>query len=191
VTAGETAARSRMQPSGNRGGALLLVVHLHTNAGVAAGFRNPCASSTRVGGPRDGRRLSRCRNTGLGACCWQPPFRHRAGARPSITRRSAGGESQDWARCPRLTPPSPSARSSAVSAQTLSELRSRTGPPRLGSGAAVSIRVICAPRPADRTSQTPASAACGNRHTLNDNHSILGPQLGTGGRRYTRFRARW
>jgi hypothetical protein len=57
-------------------------VLLNSDAGVAAGFRNPCASSTRVGGPRDGRRLSCCHNTGLGACCWQPPFRHRAGARP-------------------------------------------------------------------------------------------------------------
>ncbi|MGZ6638835.1 MAG: hypothetical protein ACXVII_39035, partial [Solirubrobacteraceae bacterium] len=46
------------------------------------GFRNPCASSTRVGGPRDRRRLSCCHNTVLGACCWQPPFRQRAGARP-------------------------------------------------------------------------------------------------------------
>ena len=60
----------------------LVVVHLDTDAGVTAGFRNPRASSTRVGGPRDSRLLSCCHNTGLRACCWQPPFRHRAGARP-------------------------------------------------------------------------------------------------------------
>jgi len=53
-----------------------LVVLLDTDAEGAAGFRTPCASSTRVGGPRDGRRLSCCHNTRLGACCRQPPFRH-------------------------------------------------------------------------------------------------------------------
>ena len=48
-----------------------LVVLLDTDAEGAAGFRTPCASST-----RDGRRLSCCHNTRLGACCRQPPFRH-------------------------------------------------------------------------------------------------------------------
>ena len=52
-----------------------LVVLLDTDAEGAAGFRTPCAS-TRVGGARDGRRLSCCHNTRLGACCRQPPFRH-------------------------------------------------------------------------------------------------------------------
>ena len=97
-----------------------------------------------------------------------------------VGRRRCG--SRSWrtsglARCPGVTPPSLSARSSAVSAQTLSELRSQTGPPRLGSGAAVSIRVIWAPRSADRRVR-PASAACGNRHTLNDKPFHIGPAVG-------------
>jgi hypothetical protein len=49
-------------------------VHLDTDVEVAAAFRNLCASSTRGGGPRDGRRLSCSHNTGLGACCRQPRF---------------------------------------------------------------------------------------------------------------------
>ena len=38
---------------------------LNSDVEVAAGFPNPCASSTRVGRPRDGRRLSCCHNTRL------------------------------------------------------------------------------------------------------------------------------
>jgi len=38
---------------------------LNSDVEVAAGFPNPCASSTRVGRPRDGRRLSRSHNTRL------------------------------------------------------------------------------------------------------------------------------
>jgi hypothetical protein len=51
----------RAQPS------LLPFVHLDTDAGVAAGFRNPCARSPQVGVPCDGRGLSYCHNTRLGA----------------------------------------------------------------------------------------------------------------------------
>ena len=47
---------------------LVEIALLDTDAGVAAGFRNPCASSTRVGAPGDGPRLSCCHYTRLGAC---------------------------------------------------------------------------------------------------------------------------
>jgi hypothetical protein len=72
------------------------LVHLDIDVEVAAGFRNPYASRTRVGGPRDDRRLSCCHNTRLGAYCRQPPFRHRAGVRhrsasaPPLARSGAG-----------------------------------------------------------------------------------------------------
>lgn len=44
------------------------IVLLNNDAEVAAGFRNPCASSTRVGVSRDGRGWSYCHNTRLRAC---------------------------------------------------------------------------------------------------------------------------
>jgi hypothetical protein len=74
-------------------------VLLNTAAEVVAGFRNPCASSTRVGGPCDGRRLSCSHNTRLGGVLPAAPFRHRAGAHP----RSPGGPLLAQVRASRRT----------------------------------------------------------------------------------------
>jgi hypothetical protein len=97
----------------------------------------------------------------------------------------------------RTGPLSPPDTSFAISTPTrcvrtdAAELRSRTGPARPGSGAGVSIRAICASRSADQTSQTPASAACGNRHALSDKPFHIGSCSWVPAVVGTRFRTRW
>ena len=57
-------------------------VLFNTDAEVAGGFRKPPRKQHSRWRASRRRRLSCCHKTRLGACGRQPPFRHRAGARP-------------------------------------------------------------------------------------------------------------
>jgi len=115
--------RRRLRPSVPRGERAVcrrrarrrsVVVHLSTDAEVAVGFRNPCASSARVDGTSDGQRLSCCHNTRFGACRRRSRFvteqraRHRSPgasllARSGSARRTAARPAFAVAQCTRVS----------------------------------------------------------------------------------------
>ena len=80
----------RIPPEGQSRSRVPGLVLLNTDAEAAAGFLNPCASSTRVGGPRDGRRLSCCHDTRL--VLPAAPVSLPSRCAPWITWRPAGGK---------------------------------------------------------------------------------------------------